>query len=525
MKFKIKIKFSEGTKVMKFLYVTALITSLFAMSDVAFSQCSTCTYTVATSGGGNYNVNSGQTLCIKSCVVFTGTIELNGGTVCNNGTINSGSGNFNSGKFYNYGTFTRSGGFNFGGEFYNSGTLTLSGDLNINNPNGKFYNYSGATLNVGGNVSNNAVFSNQGTATVNGSYHANGGSQINENTGTMTVKGNLQLNALFNNSGPLTVNGSVAVNGNATLTNAPNTRIKVGGDYQNNGTTINSGTIEVTGNFTNNGGGVYTNNYGTSIFGNFMNNGTINGDNVGCNTFTVSGNNVVQNGGGSMSNNDFCAYRFPGSNFSTNNGSTGNTTYCTCSNTVTPLPIVLTAFAATCDAGDVRIDWTTATEINNSFFTIWRSNDAANWETVTAVQGAGNSNQTLNYTYTDARPLDGVSYYRIQQTDYDGKSETFAPVGVSCGAKTAEPEWSVYPNPTTDILKIAVVSNTAESNVPVVFYDMNGKACLLQNVQMNPGANEWAVDCTALTPGTYFVHVKSNGTTLKPLKLVVSNRF
>lgn len=493
---------------MKALYFLTILGLLFTVNPRVQAQCSSCTYTV-TSGTANhnFNVNSGQTLCIPNGITFTGNISLGGGTVCNSGTIQTSANiNFNSGKIYNYGTINRSG-LTVQGPFYNYGKVSISGSLNINN-NGEFYNEAGATLDVTGSVSNNRIFKNNGTATV-GSYQANGSSSVSENTGTMTVKGNLQINSVFTNSGPLRVEGDFQVNGNATFKNLLDANVNVLGNYQNNGTTWNDGSIEVGGTFKNNGGGVYTNNDQTNIIGNFVNNGVINGDATGCNSFTVGGGSVVQNGGGSINNNDFCAAMFPGSNFSYNGGSTVGTTFCTCSGGVNPLPIELTAFTADCKGNGVELNWTTATEINNAFFTLYRSSDAGTWETVTVLAGAGNSNAELHYTYTDSRALNSVSYYRLQQTDYDGATEYFEPVSVHCGVQVQSHDMSVYPNPADEQFTVSVTASRADADAVVQLLDLTGKRILAVNRPLTEGLNYLTVDRNGLAAGTYFVQVAS----------------
>ncbi|MBI5217670.1 MAG: hypothetical protein HY958_01900, partial [Bacteroidia bacterium] len=81
-----------------------------------------------------------------------------------------------------------------------------------------------------------------------------------------------------------------------------------------------------------------------------------------------------------------------------------------------PLPIELLSFTATCTQNQapspkpqepktknpaILLEWSTATETNNAYFTIERSSDAQNWELIATVNGAGNSNTVLNYSYTD----------------------------------------------------------------------------------------------------------------------------
>ena len=87
----------------------------------------------------------------------------------------------------------------------------------------------------------------------------------------------------------------------------------------------------------------------------------------------------------------------------------------------TPLPISLLNFDAHLNLNNVDITWTTVTETNNDFFTIQRSFDGVHFQDLETMKGAGNSNTTLNYNSKDISPLNGVSYYRLKQTDYDGK--------------------------------------------------------------------------------------------------------
>jgi len=88
-----------------------------------------------------------------------------------------------------------------------------------------------------------------------------------------------------------------------------------------------------------------------------------------------------------------------------------------------PLPIELLHFTAAINNAEVFLSWATASEINNDFFTLERSVDMQTAEVIGYVQGAGNSNQTLAYQFTDRHPLPGISYYRLKQTDFDGSFE------------------------------------------------------------------------------------------------------
>ncbi|MBI2271148.1 MAG: T9SS type A sorting domain-containing protein [Bacteroidetes bacterium] len=88
-----------------------------------------------------------------------------------------------------------------------------------------------------------------------------------------------------------------------------------------------------------------------------------------------------------------------------------------------PLPIELIIFEAKPNNKSVDLHWETATEINNDYFTIERSVDGVHFEELMKVKGAGNSSTSLNYYTEDNNPVNGLSYYRLKQTDYDGKSQ------------------------------------------------------------------------------------------------------
>ena len=94
------------------------------------------------------------------------------------------------------------------------------------------------------------------------------------------------------------------------------------------------------------------------------------------------------------------------------------------------LPIDLLSFSSRIDPWQVTLQWSTATEINNDYFTIERSPDMLSWEVVGHVEGAGFSNQLLNYSFSDGFPAEGLIYYRLKQTDFDGRYEYFSPLAV-----------------------------------------------------------------------------------------------
>lgn len=121
-------------------------------------------------------------------------------------------------------------------------------------------------------------------------------------------------------------------------------------------------------------------------------------------------------------------------------------------------PIELLSFDAECINNIVKIRWATVSETNNDYFTIEHSNDAIIFEKVAVIQGAGNSNNIINYYFDDTKPLTGTSYYRIKQTDYKGNAEYSEIVSANCNNEAIE-DIKVYPNPVLDELTIEIKGN------------------------------------------------------------------
>ena len=93
--------------------------------------------------------------------------------------------------------------------------------------------------------------------------------------------------------------------------------------------------------------------------------------------------------------------------------------------TCSPLPIELISFDGYAD-GEVNVlNWSTASERNNDYFTIERSEFGMKWQEIGKIDGAGNSSVEIKYEFIDQEPLVSTSYYRLKQTDYDGKYEYF----------------------------------------------------------------------------------------------------
>ena len=107
-----------------------------------------------------------------------------------------------------------------------------------------------------------------------------------------------------------------------------------------------------------------------------------------------------------------------------------------------PLPITLNSFTGELLSGlgnSIQLNWSTASEKDNDYFTLWRSFDGQSWKEITQLTGAGNSNELLNYQHIDRNIIvqsieNNTIYYKLSQTDYDGTTEFFQIIPVEIQA-------------------------------------------------------------------------------------------
>jgi hypothetical protein len=165
---------------------------------------------------------------------------------------------------------------------------------------------------------------------------------------------------------------------------------------------------------------------------------------------------------------------------------------------VNPLPISLFSFTGKATEEGNLIEWTTLSERDNDYFTLFSSIDAVSWKSIGQIQGAGNSNTTLNYSFIDKNPNTGINYYFLQQTDYNGQSESFKPIAVSFSRNS---EIEVYPNPTKNTIYI----NNIENNTHIELFSLEGKKVFETYYSKNTNP----IQLPNLSSGSYIIRFSS----------------
>jgi hypothetical protein len=196
-------------------------------------------------------------------------------------------------------------------------------------------------------------------------------------------------------------------------------------------------------------------------------------------------------------------------------------TFATINRTQTPLPIELLSFTAKEVGQNVKVNWETATEINNDYFSLERSSDGQNFLQIATVDGAGNSSANLQYQYMDHQPLDGVSYYRLKQTDYDGNYSYSSLKTVSIN-DALDLNVTIYPNPTSENQSSFVnFIGNAEELISLAIYDISGKIIYQKEIQLLASGNTTIELKHHFSAGMYFINATSKSGTSYNQKLIV----
>jgi|GEM_PF-2059512 len=185
-----------------------------------------------------------------------------------------------------------------------------------------------------------------------------------------------------------------------------------------------------------------------------------------------------------------------------------------------PLPVELTSFTATCaQDGSVALDWSTASEYNSQKFTVEKSRNLDQWQFVSELPAAGNTNYHTAYTTTD-EGSGGIVYYRLVQTDNDGAEKIYGPVSVLCGAD--ENGIHVFPNPSSGAFTVEVTSVENIENADIRITDLAGKIVSTRTLNLLEGKNQLLFDGTELQMGTYIIQLSTRDNGFQPARIVIN---
>jgi len=174
----------------------------------------------------------------------------------------------------------------------------------------------------------------------------------------------------------------------------------------------------------------------------------------------------------------------------------------------TSLPVELLSYTAAVADNVVTLHWQTATEINNNYFTIARSNDGITYNAIAQLNGSGNTSGIRNYSFNDdvtnAPSPGGTFYYRLSQTDFD---DTTKEIGLrTVTVNKTENIFSVYPNPFINTINVCLDDVAMPASISI--NNVSGRIVYSETISSVARGAEHIINLTGkIEPGVYFVSV------------------
>jgi hypothetical protein len=190
-------------------------------------------------------------------------------------------------------------------------------------------------------------------------------------------------------------------------------------------------------------------------------------------------------------------------------------------NAISVLPVAFLYFdGEKKDSGNL-LTWAVESEQRNDYFTLETSTDGDNWSELTKVKGAINSTEAKTYTFLDTKNISESIYYKLSQTDLDGKRNELALKYIPDN----DSDFSIYPNPTSDSKIHLTFSDNSESNAILVLRNEVGQVVLQQDLEPISKSGKTTYYNSDLdlgqVAGIYLVEVQAGNQLVNRSKLVI----
>ena len=182
------------------------------------------------------------------------------------------------------------------------------------------------------------------------------------------------------------------------------------------------------------------------------------------------------------------------------------------------LPIILAGFNAVVDNSQVNLTWTTQLEINSDHFVVQSSTNAgSSWNNIGTVAAHGNSSTPINYSFTDTKPANGTTEYRLEMVDKGGSTAYSTVVAVRIGLATSV---SIYPNPASTYVNV-VLGGSATGNVTIRLVNTTGQV-LMEKTASNAAGTTVPLTVSNFPQGDYLIVVVGSDGTQQVNKLLIA---
>ncbi|QEK51718.1 hypothetical protein FYC62_08630 [Pedobacter aquae] len=158
------------------------------------------------------------------------------------------------------------------------------------------------------------------------------------------------------------------------------------------------------------------------------------------------------------------------------------------------LPVSLVSFQGKKVESGIQLSWVTSSERNNSYFDIMRSSDGKKFEKIKAIDGNGNSNNKITYSFTDENPVIGTNYYQLKQIDFNGSFSLSDIIAVQSGLEIAD--LKVFSRQNSDELEV-IIHSAHFTNADLIITDLTGRKIKETSLKLSKGNNSFTIPVNA----------------------------
>lgn len=173
-----------------------------------------------------------------------------------------------------------------------------------------------------------------------------------------------------------------------------------------------------------------------------------------------------------------------------------------------PLPVELMSFTARPIKETTQLQWQTASETSNNYFTLEHSTDGVHFESLANIDTKGNGSSANDYSFNHRNPATGTNHYRLTQTDLDGQSKV---LGIrSVHFKSKDVVVHIHPNPIQHNALSLTYSSPKQTEVMLLVLDLTGRILFKQRVNAAQGLNHFNLPVGDLSNGVYFLRTEQS---------------
>ena len=176
----------------------------------------------------------------------------------------------------------------------------------------------------------------------------------------------------------------------------------------------------------------------------------------------------------------------------------------------TTIPVELVSFTYNISGNDIILNWSTATELNNYGFEIWKKQNNSDWQKIGFLAGAGNSTNINSYSFVDRNLKPGFYSYKLRQVDFSGASKFYELTEtVNLNFPDQFELHQNYPNPFNPTTKISWQLPVSDK-LTIKLFDVLGREIeTIVNGYYEAGKHSVEFDGSKLTSGIYIYELRT----------------